>query len=106
MIVKFKFFHRKYAAMTIWPFIFVKDMSHKEDSILINHERIHLRQQIELLWVPFFLWYFIEFLLKLLIHRNWDLAYKAISFEMEAYQNELDTDYLKNRKLWAFWKYL
>jgi len=106
MIVQFKFFHSKYAAMTIWPFIFIKDKIHKTDVVLINHEKIHLRQQIELLWAPFFIWYILEFLIKLLIYRKWDVAYRAISFEKEAYQNELDTTYLQNRKLWAFWKYL
>ena len=92
--------------MTIWPFIFVKDKLYKLDEILINHERIHLRQQIELLWLPFFLWYSLEFLIKLVIYKNWDKAYRAISFEREAYQNELDFDYLKHRKIWSFWKYL
>jgi hypothetical protein len=106
MIVRFRFFHSKYAAMTIWPFIFVKDELYKLDDILINHEKIHLRQQIELLWGLFFIWYVTEFLVKLILYRNWDKAYRAISFEKEAYENEFDFDYLKNRKFWSFWKYL
>ncbi len=104
MIVRFKFFHSKYAAMTIWPFIFIKDKIHKQNEILINHEKIHLRQQIELLWGPFFIWYIFEFLIKLIIYNNRDTAYRAISFEREAYQNESNLEYLKKRKFWAFWK--
>lgn len=106
MIIRFRFFHKKYAAMTIWPFIFVKEDIYKSDKILVNHERIHLIQQIEFLILPFFLWYFLEFLIKLIRYGNWDVAYRAISFEREAYENELDESYLKNRKFWSFWKYL
>lgn len=106
MIIRFRFFHKKYAAMTIWPFIFVKEEVYKFDKVMINHEKIHLLQQIELLIFPFFIWYLIEFLIKLIRHRSWDNAYRAISFEQEAYQNEFNHDYLKNRKRWSFLKYL
>jgi hypothetical protein len=106
MIVQFRFFLSNYAAMTIWPFIFIKDKSYRFNKILINHEKIHLRQQVELLWGLFFIWYIIEFLLKLSKYKKWNLAYKAISFEREAYQNESNLDYLKDRKFWSFYKYL
>ncbi len=106
MIVCFSFFHRKYAAMTIWPFIFVRKEAYKSDKVLINHEKIHLVQQLELVLLPFFLWYVIEFLIKLIRFRTWDLAYRAISFEREAYENELDELYLENRKFWSFLKYI
>jgi len=106
MIVLLKIFHKKYAAMTIWPFIFIKDKNSRLNHTLINHEKIHLRQQIELLWFLFFLWYSIEFLFKLVKYRKWHLAYRSISFEREAYQNEENKDYLKTRKFASFWKYL
>ena len=106
MIIRFRFFHKKYAAMTIWPFIFVKEKVYKLDKFMINHEKIHLLQQIELGILPFFLWYLTEFIINLIRYRNWDIAYRAISFEKEAYENETDLNYLKNRKVWSFWKYL
>lgn len=106
MIVRFPLLHNKYVALTIWPFILVKKHIYKKDKILINHEKIHLRQQIELFWAPFFLWYVVEFIIKLIIYKNWNLAYRAISFEREAYTNENNPDYLKIRKFWSFWKYL
>ncbi|HIP49666.1 MAG TPA: hypothetical protein EYG92_11980 [Lutibacter sp.] len=106
MIILLKIFHSNYAAMTIWPFIFIKDKSSKLNHTLINHEKIHLKQQIELLWFLFFLWYVFEFLYKLIKYKKWDTAYRAISFEREAYANEHNLDYLKNRKIWSFWKYL
>ncbi len=106
MIVRLSFLHKKYSTLTIWPFIFVKENFYKKDKILINHEKIHLRQQVELLWAPFFLWYITEFIIKLIIYKNWNLAYKSISFEREAYKNEGNKEYLQDRKFWSFWKYL
>lgn len=92
--------------MAIWPFIFIRYKRSEEDSILINHEKIHLKQQIELLWIPFFIWYFVEFLIRLIIIRQWDKAYRSISFEKEAYLNEIDFEYSKNKKWGSYLKYL
>jgi len=107
MILVFRFLIPKsYNGMTIYPFIFLKDKSLISNSILINHERIHLKQQIELLWIFFFIWYAIEFLWHLVRLRNWNKAYRSISFEKEAYQNEDNLYYLEDRKFWMFLKYL
>jgi len=54
MIITSKYLVPKgYAAMAIFPFILLHDKKMKENKVLINHERIHLRQQVELLVVPF-----------------------------------------------------
>lgn len=74
--------------------------------MLINHEKIHLKQQIEMLVIGFYLWYGIEFLIHFVTHKKWMKAYYAISFEKEAYQNEQNLDYIRNRKVWSFLKYL
>ncbi|WP_332006943.1 hypothetical protein [Gaetbulibacter sp. NE] len=78
----------------------------KEDAVLLNHERIHLQQQIELLIIPFFVIYGFEFLIRLLQYKRWSLAYRNISFEREAYFQEAQLDYLKYRRLYSFLKYL
>lgn len=72
----------------------------------MNHERVHLHQQRELLVVFFYIWYFVEFCLRYLEYDNSFEAYRNISFEREAYQNESNLDYLQTRKFWAFLKYL
>ena len=72
----------------------------------MNHERIHLRQQLELLIVLFYLWYGIEFLVRLVYKRNWKIAYQNLSFEREAYANENNFDYLKSRSFYNYLKYL
>jgi hypothetical protein len=78
----------------------------KKDKILINHEKIHLKQQLEMLIIPFFMWYVLEFAIRLFQFKTWYLAYKNISFEREAYTNEKDLNYLKSRSFWTFVNYL
>ncbi len=72
----------------------------------MNHEKIHLKQQLELLIIPFYLIYTIEFLVRLFQYKKRNLAYRNISFEREAYTNEFNLGYLKRRPFWRFLKYL
>jgi hypothetical protein len=96
----------KAEAITIFPFIFLRRKGLKTDPILLNHERIHLLQALELLVLPFYVWYIIEFFVRYIQYQNFFKAYKHISFEKEAYANQSNSDYLKERKLWSFWKYV
>jgi hypothetical protein len=95
-----------YRGLTAFPFVFVKYRRDKEDLVFVNHEKIHLRQQLELLILPFFIWYVLEYIVRLIQYKNKDLAYRNISFEREAYSNESDMGYLKNRSILRFIKYL
>ena len=72
----------------------------------INHESIHTHQIKELLVVGFYAWYIIEWFLRLIYYRNFKKAYRAISFEQEAFCNEDDLDYLQNRKRFAFLRFV
>jgi hypothetical protein len=94
-----------YRGLTVFPFVFVSQQSDKDEVVLMYHERIHLRQQMELLVLPFFVWYAIEFLLKWVWYRDRKKAYRNIVFEREAYENEKAIDYLKSRSVWRFFKY-
>jgi DMSO/TMAO reductase YedYZ heme-binding membrane subunit len=95
-----------YRGLTLFPFVFIKYAFDSENKVLINHEKIHIRQQLELLVLPFFVWYFVEYAVRLLQYKNANLAYRNISFEREAYANELDLDYLETRTYFSFLKYL
>lgn len=75
------------------------------DSYVINHERIHTAQQRELLFIPFYIIYLLEWLYRLALYRNWKSAYYSISFEREAYSHGHDLTYLKKRKLYSWTKY-
>ncbi|RZS92173.1 hypothetical protein [Aquimarina brevivitae] len=96
---------RHFVGIALWPFIVVKSSCLKKDQVFINHERIHLKQQLELLVLPFYLLYLVEYIIRLLQYRNSALAYRNISFEKEAYQNEMYLSYLEERKPWNFIKY-
>ena len=106
LVVNKYLLRKRFVGITLWPFIIMKRAELKTDSVFINHERIHLRQQQEMVVLPFFVWYLVEYLIKLVYYRDRDIAYRNISFEREAYQQENNLDYFKKRSFWSFVKYL
>ena len=107
ILIVFKYLTpRGFRGLTFYPFVFLADKDDKLNEVFINHEKIHIRQQLELLIVPFYVWYFTEYLIRLLQFRNRKKAYYAISFEREAYANEKDLAYLKSRSFWRFLRYV
>ncbi len=102
-----RFLIRKgFTGITLFPFIILRHKALKENKTLLNHEKIHLRQQLELLIVFFYIWYGLEFFIRLLYYKNRNQAYRNSCFEREAYRNEKDLDYLKKRSFWGFLKYV
>ncbi|WP_297332092.1 hypothetical protein [Flavobacterium sp.] len=107
MIITSKYLIPKgYAAMALFPFLLLKDKKYSSNQVLLQHEKIHFRQQAELLILPFYIWYITEYVVRLVIYKNHSSAYKNISFEREAYANENNTGYLKNRKPYSFFKFI
>lgn len=94
-----------YKAMLIAKWLFVRNGYTLNDKDL-RHEEIHSRQQMEMLLVFFLLWYGVEWLLRLLLTFDTHKAYRAISFEREAYANEGDENYLTSRKHYAWLRYI
>jgi hypothetical protein len=97
---------RHFDGVVLWPFIVVKRAELKKNPIFMNHERIHLKQQVEMLLIFFFLWYFFEYLIRLLKYGDSYKAYNKICFEREAYANEKNLKYRENRPFWNFLNYL
>lgn len=93
--------------LTLFPFIILRKeiRGTAEAAVTINHERIHIRQQAELLLVVFALWYAASFIAGRLRGLSWHDAYRDIIFEREAFDRMYDPDYLKSRKLFSFFKY-
>lgn len=106
LIISSKLLRKNFNGISLWPFVILKHHELKNDVVFLNHERIHLRQQVELLVLFFYLWYGIEFLLRLAKYRNKSQAYRNISFEREAYHYDQDFDYLKRRKFFGFLKFI
>lgn len=94
------------AAMAIYPFILVQKVSYKNDVVLVNHEKIHHRQQLELLIVPFYLFYLLNYLYNLLKYKKHQLAYLNIIFEKEAFVQQQNLSYLSTRKMFSWIKYI
>jgi hypothetical protein len=97
---------KKFTAIVIFPFLITREKNIKSDEVMINHEKIHFRQIIEMFVVPFYIWYGIEFIFRYFQYKNKYQAYLNISFEREAYTNEKDLNYLKKRSLWGFRGYI
>lgn len=95
---------RRIEAIALWPFVLVKSQNPSQRTL--RHEKIHLRQQLEMLILPFYLWYVFEWMYKWWKLGDADKAYFEICFEREAYKNEDEPHYLNLRKFWNFTKYL
>ncbi len=95
----------KIGGITIYPYIILRDKYlGKKAARLINHESIHIKQQEELLVLPFYILYVCEWLVKSIIYRSFNKAYYNISFEREAYENQNKWTYLQKRKKFAWFK--
>lgn len=80
----------------------------------LNHESIHTEQMKELLFIFFYIWYVLEWIIK--IPFSWfykqpenhqkisKITYRSISFEQEAFYNQYDYEYLGKRKRYNWLK--
>lgn len=95
-----------YVAINLLGIIFARKEFKPLSKITENHEAIHTAQMRELLFVFFYLWYGIEWLVRLFQYQDSKVAYLNISFEREAYKNQNNLGYLKVRKKYRNLKYL
>jgi hypothetical protein len=115
------------AAITVGPFVFIKLTAEKTPQWLRNHEACHACQWRELTAITvllifvlqillvfphwwyllsvtaFYILYLVEWLVKLFIYKNASTAYEKVSFEVEAYENEIDYNYIESRPLLSGW---
>ena len=97
-IIPFKGF----VAMNLFGTIFARKKYKPLSKRTINHEAIHTAQMKELLYIFFYILYALEWPLHLFQPKG---AYRNISFEKEAYENDKNLEYLKTRKHFAWCKY-
>ena len=82
ILVKNKWFpFGNYKAINICGIVFYKGDNLSDKTI--NHEKIHTKQMIELLFIFFYLWYGIEYLIVRLFHKKQNDVYHDVSFEEE-----------------------
>jgi len=97
-----------FAPIDIWaisfgPFVWCRGTL---SSQTIRHETIHYHQQIELLFIFHWVLYSFFFIKGLIEERSGKLAYRQNPFELEAYDNDEDPDYLASRKIFSWTSYL
>lgn len=125
MKIKFKELKKplfgRYSGIVIIPYVFIytSNKTKEQVEILKNHEMIHVAQvneEIEkwgsvlgwIIWYSKYLGFYFKnvfggyFSTKGMSSRQ---AYMEIPYEKEAYSNEKDLDYLKNRNKFAWKKY-
>lgn len=112
-----------FKAMMLFGLLFVREGVTMSETDM-NHEKIHAGQYREVtftcflaavllsvfgLWwtlpvapLVYYIWYVVEWIVRLAILKDAHAAYRAICFEREAYANETDLEYLSNRKGYAF----
>lgn len=88
-----------YTAINLFGLVFTKVRLSPQEQ---NHERIHSAQMRELLWLPFYVWYVVEWLVLLVRYRHPLTAYFHIRFEQEAYRHQADLTYLRHRRPYAY----
>lgn len=117
-----------YTAITIWPLIFARGKQLKDYEL--NHEKIHLRQQLEVMltsaaiiailvlvfkiswwWmllslIVYYTGYGIDYGIRYLAYGSPNEAYRNIATEQEAYLYQYDFTYLNRRKPFAWVKYI
>ena len=92
-----------FAAINLFGVLFVRKNAKLTERTL-NHESIHTAQMKEMLYVFFYVWYVVEWLVRLFT--NTGEAYRSISFEREAYANERKDEYLRGRRRYAWIRYM
>lgn len=116
--------------ITIGPFVFSKLSKDEIDQSINNHETCHSAQWIEMAcatgiivlmlqlifgisawWyfsagLTFYAWYGVEYVVRLAMTRNLNKAYETVSFEQEAYKNQNDCNYIENRLLFSWIKFI
>lgn len=84
--------------ITLYPFILVVPEAKNE---LLAHEWIHIRQVERLGWIKFYWSYLVEYWKNRAKYADKNLAYRLISFEVEAYNQSKEVD-LKNTEIWGY----
>ena len=105
---KLPYWLSKIAPIDVWafsagPFVVCRG---KLSEKTITHETIHFLQQLEMLFVLQWILYGLFYVIGRFTKGSWKAAYYENPFEVEAYANDLDPDYLEERKFWAWVKHV
>ena len=107
IISQFNGFEKEKAkAAAFFPFIILRYHKHPMNDTWIQHETIHHYQSLESLYLMNIYWELEKLYARHILWYDHMNTYLYQSIEQEAYLNQENPDYLKNRKTFWFWKHM
>ena len=101
MIIKNRWLPPKgFNAINLFGVIFTR--KEKLSKQTLRHEAVHTAQMRELAYILFYVWYLLEFVVRLFQYQNRRDAYRNVSFEREAFMYDTEAGYVIERKRYAF----
>jgi hypothetical protein len=94
-----------YTGLSFFIFIWISKLTNDEVK-LVRHEKIHFLQQVEMLFVFHWFLYGLFYIVSRSKGHGHFVAYRYNPFEIEAFENEKDVNYLKERKPFAWLNYV
>ena len=94
-----------YTGLSFFIFVWISRLE-KDEVRLMRHETIHFRQQVEMLFIFHWLFYALFYLVaRMKGHPHW-IAYRHNPFEIEAFNNDANVNYLKERQPYKWITYV
>ena len=90
-----------YTGFSFFLFIWISRLEQNSER-LIRHETIHFYQQVELLFVFHWLLYGLFYTISRIKGQRHYIGYRYNPFEIEAYDNDTNKEYLKTRRPYAW----
>jgi hypothetical protein len=94
-----------YTGLSFFIFIWISKLTNDEVK-LVRHEKIHFLQQVEMLFVFHWFLYGLFYIVSRSKGHGHFVAYRYNPFEIEAFENEKDVNYLKERRPFAWINYV
>jgi hypothetical protein len=90
-----------YTGLSFFVFIWITREPHDQTQ-LIRHEKIHFWQQVEMLFIFHWIFYAFFYMVARLNGQCHYIAYRYNPFEVEAFNNDPDENYLEKRRAFAW----
>lgn len=90
-----------YTGLSFFIFIWIRKEP-QDQTQLVRHEKIHFWQQVEMLFIFHWLFYALFYLVGRVNGQCHYIAYRYNPFELEAFTNDHDVDYLRKRRPFAW----
>lgn len=109
-MLPYKIYTRKkifnyYTGLSFFVFVWISRLD-KDETKLVRHETIHFWQQVEMLFIFHWILYATFYMVARAKGHCHYIAYRYNPFELEAFSNEDDEQYLKKRKPLVWINYL